>query len=549
MSCQGNRGAGGMPSIVRQSVTAPASPDGVAFWAARMKAATSRSTSPDMLRKWRDQYSRSMSITGASANGTKKILWPGMRRIVSGSVLRPGVAVVVDVAAPGQRLMTHPDASLCGKVAQGVEIIGGAGVKGLRQAFEIAEGLKQGDLRHMIARHGTNLSQGVVRGDESLLKDFDPVKARARHGRQLFGNLIHTGGRQALGGELQHGHLAPVGARREVGRRGALMWKRRWRRVSESALNDTVRMKHGGMRPSGALGGVDMQDLRAGPIRVGLIGAGIEASLTPALHVNEGGAQGLAYRYDLIDLAARGLDVTALPRLIDEAEAAGFAGLNITHPAKQLAVRHVSDLSPDARALGAINTIRFQNGQRMGHNTDWWGFDQSFRRGLPKAALGHVVLLGAGGAGVAVAHALGQLGARSVAVFDLDPARSGALVQRIGPAHPFCAYSIGTDLAEALRTADGLVHATPTGMITHPGLPLPEDLLQARHWVAEIVYFPLETALLKTAAAKGCRVLNGGGMAVFQAVKAFEIFSGVTPNADRMLSDFEDMIRRGKPRT
>ncbi|MCL9849061.1 shikimate dehydrogenase, partial [Ralstonia solanacearum] len=96
----------------------------------------------------------------------------------------------------------------------------------------------------------------------------------------------------------------------------------------------------------------------------------------------------------------------------------------------------------------------------------------------------------------------------------------------------------GADLAAAMAAADGLVHATPTGMAGHPGLPLPPDLLQSRHWVAEIVYFPLETELLRHARALGCRTLDGGGMAVFQAVGAFELFTGIAPNAHRMLAHF-----------
>jgi len=99
----------------------------------------------------------------------------------------------------------------------------------------------------------------------------------------------------------------------------------------------------------------------------------------------------------------------------------------------------------------------------------------------------------------------------------------------------------GADLAEAMDQADGLIHATPTGMAKHPGLPLPEQLLRSRLWVAEIVYFPLETELLRVAKCVGCRTLDGGGMAVFQAVEAFRLFSGRAANAERMLRHFASM--------
>ncbi|OEC96308.1 shikimate dehydrogenase [Rhizobium sp. YK2] len=276
-------------------------------------------------------------------------------------------------------------------------------------------------------------------------------------------------------------------------------------------------------------------------LHVGLIGAGIGRSLTPAMHMREGEHCGLSYRYDLIDLDARGLSVSDLPALIDEAEAMGFAGLNITHPCKQAAVALVDELSPDAQTLRSINTIVFDGRRRIGHNTDWWGFAESFRRGLAGVSLDHLVQLGAGGAGVAVAHAVAEMGAHSVEIFDLDPSRAQALVDQLQPAHAACRFSVGHDLAAALGVADGLVHATPTGMAAHPGLPLDAQLLSDRLWVAEIVYFPIETALVKRARQTGCRVLDGGGMAVFQAVKAFELFTGIRPAAERMRQHFNSL--------
>ncbi|WP_430761818.1 shikimate dehydrogenase [Rhizobium sp. BR 315] len=276
-------------------------------------------------------------------------------------------------------------------------------------------------------------------------------------------------------------------------------------------------------------------------LHVGLIGAGIGRSLTPAMHMREGEHCGLSYRYDLIDLDLRGLSVSDLPALVNEAEAQGFAGLNITHPCKQAAVALVDELSPDAQTLRSINTIVFQGRRRIGHNTDWWGFAESFRRGLSGASLRHVVQLGAGGAGVAVAHAVAQMGANSIEIFDLDPARAKALVDQLQPAHGTCYFSVGHDLAAAMDVADGLVHATPTGMVAHPGLPLDAELLSDRLWVAEIVYFPIETELVKLANARGCRVLDGGGMAVFQAVKAFELFTGIHPTAERMMQHFNSL--------
>ncbi|OXH82567.1 shikimate dehydrogenase, partial [Burkholderia multivorans] len=130
---------------------------------------------------------------------------------------------------------------------------------------------------------------------------------------------------------------------------------------------------------------------------IGLIGQGIGGSLSPAMHEEEGFRQGFGYVYRRIDLDALGLTVDALPALLDAAQRMGYNGLNITHPCKQRVIEHLDELSDDARALGAVNTVLFRDGRRIGHNTDWSGFAKSFRRGLPGASLERVVQLGAGG--------------------------------------------------------------------------------------------------------------------------------------------------------
>ncbi len=275
------------------------------------------------------------------------------------------------------------------------------------------------------------------------------------------------------------------------------------------------------------------------PLKAGLIGAGIQASLTPAMHMREGAAQGLAYEYELIDLNQRGIGPEGLPHLLGEAERRGLCGLNITHPCKQLVMPFLDELSDEARGLGAVNTVVLKAGRRIGHNTDWWGFAESFRRGLPDAGLSHAVQLGAGGAGVATAYALLSMGLTALTVFDREAERAETLAAGMSALFPQATIVAGTDLARAMHVADGLIHATPTGMAKYPGLPLPADLLEARHWVAEVVYFPLQTALLTEARRRGCRTLDGGGMAVFQAVGAFRLFTGREPDAARMLAHFK----------
>ncbi|WP_190233856.1 MULTISPECIES: shikimate dehydrogenase [unclassified Mesorhizobium] len=276
---------------------------------------------------------------------------------------------------------------------------------------------------------------------------------------------------------------------------------------------------------------------------VGLIGADIQMSKSPALHETEGRRQGLDYRYELLDFSERGLPASALPDLLDEAEQRGFAGSNITHPCKQTVIAHLSRLSEDAEMLGAVNTVVFRNGERIGHNTDWYGFYENFQRGLPDVAKSHAVLLGAGGAGVAVAHAAIKLGIETLSIFDQDSKRAETLAQQLNDRFSRDCARATTDVGSALRSADGLIHATPTGMKSHPGLPIDAEWLLPRHWVADIVYMPLVTELLALAEGKGCRTLRGGGMTVYQAAAAFELFTGIAPDADRMSLHFTDLCR------
>ncbi|WP_055612773.1 shikimate dehydrogenase [Streptomyces phaeochromogenes] len=276
---------------------------------------------------------------------------------------------------------------------------------------------------------------------------------------------------------------------------------------------------------------------------VGLIGSGIVTSLSPALHEREADRHGLRYLYRLIDLDTLGTAPERVGELLDGAQDTGFTGLNITHPCKQLVIEHLDALSEQAEAVGAVNTVVFGEGRATGHNTDVTGFGASFARSLPQARLERVVLLGAGGAGAAVAHAVLARGAGHLTVLDLQAHRATGLAASL-TRH----YGTGRASAETLDRlpallagADGLLHATPTGMAAHPGLPLPAELLHPRLWVADVVYRPLETALLRTARERGCTVLDGLGMVVFQAADAFRLFTGREPDSARMLADADEL--------
>lgn len=285
-----------------------------------------------------------------------------------------------------------------------------------------------------------------------------------------------------------------------------------------------------------------MADSAAPPVLVGLLGRGIQHSRTPLMHEREAARLGLRCSYVLVDFDRLDLPDAALPDMLAAGAALGFQGFNVTHPFKQQIMPLLDTLSAEAAAIGAVNTVVYAGGQgrprTTGHNTDCWGFAESFRTGLAPIPLRQVVQFGAGGAGAAVAYALMELGAQGLSIVDSHPARAQALAMRMRV--DWGDRVRATDaVAEALGQADGLVNATPIGMAKYPGMPFAAEHLRAGHWVAEIIYFPEETELLRVARGLGCRTLAGTGMAIGQAVRAFELFTGRKSDMAAMATHFE----------
>ena len=270
-------------------------------------------------------------------------------------------------------------------------------------------------------------------------------------------------------------------------------------------------------------------------VLVGLIGRNILKSLSPALHEDAFAAAKLRGHYHLMDL-----DTLAGRRLADllaAARTAGFAGLNVTYPCKEAVIPLLDEVSAEAQQIGAVNTVTIErSGRTVGYNTDRIGFRRSFEETLGRAAVEDksAVLVGAGGAGRAVALALLDLGAAGVVIYDKDSARAAALAEELidffGPQRA----RLAEDAESALTEAAGLVNATPVGMLGIPGIPIMPQALLKHHWVADVIYTPLETELVKAARARGARVLTGGGMCVHQAAETFRLFTGIKPDIGRM---------------
>ncbi|OSQ52699.1 shikimate dehydrogenase [Marivita geojedonensis] len=273
-------------------------------------------------------------------------------------------------------------------------------------------------------------------------------------------------------------------------------------------------------------------------MKAALVGSGIGQSLTPGMHEAEGREIGLDYTYASFDTGHAPWKDMALSEILDYAESEGFAGLNITHPHKMSVVAHLDQLSGAADTLGTVNTVVFRGGKRIGHTTDYTGFAAALRAHKLFTDDAHVAQFGAGGAGSATALALVDAGAR-VSLFDRDEARAVSLAKQIKRARQDAKIDVGlVDLSQV----DGAVNATPLGMDAYPGMAFDPADLNPRAWVADIVYFPLETPLTLAARARGHQVMNGGAMALYQAVAAFELITGAKPDAERMGASFDRLI-------
>lgn len=269
----------------------------------------------------------------------------------------------------------------------------------------------------------------------------------------------------------------------------------------------------------------------------GLIGAPISQSASPAMHERAADALGIRCHYQLIEVA--GADRARLQALLDGVRSLGFVGVNVTFPYKEAVVPLLDELSDGARAIGAVNTVVVRQGKLIGYNTDTSGFERAAGHLVAASRRGPVALIGAGGVGKAIAFALANLGVAELAIFDSDQAKATQLVSQL---RDRLAARVADTIEDALRRAAGVVNGTPVGMLPNRGSPIPDSLLHRDLWVADAVYSPLWTPLLLAAKARGCEVMTGRELAIFQAADAFELFTGLRPSTSEMGAAFDAVL-------
>jgi shikimate dehydrogenase len=259
----------------------------------------------------------------------------------------------------------------------------------------------------------------------------------------------------------------------------------------------------------------------------GVIGHPIRHSRSPAICNAAFAAAGLDWVYVAFDVADGGA-----PAALDAVRALGLGGLSVTMPHKHAVAAAVDRLTPEARALDAVNCVVPDGTELVGHNTDGAGLLRSLAADAGFDPAGRsCVVVGAGGAGRAVAAALAGAGAASVAVVNRTAGAGTDAAALAGPVGRYVGGAGADDAVAALAAADLVVHATSVGMGTPSGAdgPRPFDpaTLHAGQVVVDIVYQPLHTPLLAAAAAQGATVVDGLGMLVHQAAVAFELWTGV----------------------
>lgn len=275
------------------------------------------------------------------------------------------------------------------------------------------------------------------------------------------------------------------------------------------------------------------------PVLLGVLGSPIKHSAAPFMHEAAAAAIGLHAQYRLIDIA--GADQAKLRLVLEGIRLLGFSGINVTFPYKEAVVPLLNSLTEAAAAIGAVNTIVVRDGKLVGHNTDATGFARAFTEVLGMPGDAPAVLVGAGGVGAAIAFAMAGLGVGELRIVDTLAEKATALAGRLGGR---VALRVFADVAEALRGADGIINATPVGMLPDRGSPVPGELIGNTMWVADAVYWPLWTPLLRAARARGARVMTGRELSIYQAVDAFRLFTGREAPQQSIADAFDAALAR-----
>jgi shikimate dehydrogenase len=272
-------------------------------------------------------------------------------------------------------------------------------------------------------------------------------------------------------------------------------------------------------------------------IQLGLLGNGISRTRAKDLHELLGEMYDLNVSYRVMDLGAQPAPVS-ITRELERCRDEGFRGVNVTHPYKRDAFLAVNLMENFPSGLTSVNTVIFENGQMRADNTDYSGFYHAFVSQFgPQYTPGRVLMFGAGGVGVAIAVALKRLALTELVIYDIQPEMARNLVNLLRE-NSIPARIARKDLAGEMKEVDGLINATPVGMFQYPGNPFPEEGFDSQNWAFDAVYTPVDTEFLIQCRKTGIATLSGFRLFLYQGLNAFERFTGVTPDAEAVESEF-----------
>lgn len=266
-------------------------------------------------------------------------------------------------------------------------------------------------------------------------------------------------------------------------------------------------------------------------VKLGLIGDNITRSKSPRLHRTAGTLTGNKVTYDR--LIPKDLELTFY-EVFDQARNLGFRGINVTYPYKEIVTKLVTVSDPLVRAIGAVNTVVFDDDGPKGFNTDYSGFMAAYRAVRGDENPGTVCLIGTGGVGKAVAFGLIGLGAKTIRCVDLDATKADALADALRALGTDTQIETSNDAVAAAAGADGLINCTPLGMVGIGGSPLPAHAMQGATWAFDAVYTPVDTEFLSDAENAGLTVISGYELFFGQGVDAWNIFTGIELDHDAL---------------
>ena len=272
-------------------------------------------------------------------------------------------------------------------------------------------------------------------------------------------------------------------------------------------------------------------------LKLGLIGDNIAQSKAPLLHRLAGTQHGMDVTYDRLVPAEIGADFDAV---FEACPGQGYRGLNITYPYKERAAAKVEIDDPLVRAMGAVNTVLFEDGRAKGYNTDYTGFVEAFRSVLGARTPGVACLIGTGGVGRAMAFGLVALGASEIRLVDKDKGKAEALLADLATLDHGANVRVFENVSDAADGATGLLNGTPVGMVGYEGTPLPRAMMAGADWAFDAIYTPLDTQFLKDAAAEGLTVISGYELFIYQGIDAWALFSGLTLDEDRLRAELAE---------